>query len=42
MSAVNARMEPLTLVFDDDGLVPNNPLPFLVYKAAIAIDNADP
>jgi len=42
MSVVNARMEPLTVVFDDDGLVPNNPLPFLVYKAAIDVDNAHP
>jgi len=42
MSVVNARTEPLTVVFDDDGLVPNNPLPFLVYKAAIDVDNAHP
>jgi uncharacterized protein YjlB len=42
MSVVGARMEPLALVFEDDGLVPNNPLPFLVYKAAIAVDNAHP
>ena len=34
--------EPLAIVFKDDGLVPNNPMPFLVYKAAIALDNADP
>ena len=27
--------EPLAIVFADDGLVPNNPLPFLVYKGAI-------
>jgi uncharacterized protein YjlB len=34
--------EPLTIVFADDGLVPNNPLPFLVYKSAIAVDNNHP
>jgi uncharacterized protein YjlB len=34
--------EPLAIVFKDDGLVPNNPMPFLVYKAAIVLDNADP
>jgi uncharacterized protein YjlB len=30
-----AGTEPLTIVFADDGLVPNNPVPFLVYKAAL-------
>jgi hypothetical protein len=29
MSVVSEDLEPLTLVFEDDGLVPNNPLPFL-------------
>jgi uncharacterized protein YjlB len=42
MSVVSADIEPLTFVFKDDGLVPNNPLPFLVYKAAIDVDNAHP
>jgi uncharacterized protein YjlB len=42
MSVVSADIEPLAIVFVDDGLVPNNPMPFLVYKAAIAIDNAHP
>src|SRR5580698_2264535 len=42
MSVVSADIEPLTFVFKDDGLVPNNPMPFLVYKAAIVLDNADP
>jgi uncharacterized protein YjlB len=42
MSVVSADVEPLTVVFKDDGLVPNNPLPFLVYKAAIDVDNAHP
>ena len=42
MSVVSADLEPLTIVFTDDGLVPNNPMPFLVYKAAIAVDNEHP
>ena len=33
MSVVSADIEPLTFIFGDDGLVPNNPMPFLVYKA---------
>jgi uncharacterized protein YjlB len=39
MSVVRADIEPLTFVFQDDGLVPNNPLRFLVYKSAIDVDN---
>jgi uncharacterized protein YjlB len=42
MSVVRADIEPLTFVFGDDGLVPNNPMPFLVYKQAVALDNACP
>ena len=34
--------EPLSLVFADDGLVPNNRLPFLVYRGVIALDQAHP
>ncbi|MGJ4910572.1 cupin domain-containing protein [Bradyrhizobium sp. HKCCYLS2033] len=34
--------EPLGIVFTDDGLVPNNPLPFLVYEAVIDLDSTDP
>ena len=37
MSVVRADIEPLTIVFQDDGLVPNNPMPFLVYKAAVDV-----
>jgi uncharacterized protein YjlB len=34
--------EPLVLMFDDDGLIPNNPrLPFLVYPGAIDVAGAD-
>ena len=42
MSLVSADVEPLAIVFADDGLVPNNPMPFLVYKGAIAIANDHP
>src|SRR6266446_10820797 len=42
MPVISADIEPLTFVFEDDGLVPNSPLPFLVYKGAVAIDNAHP
>ncbi len=35
MAVVDTKIEPLTFVFADDGLVPNNPLPFLVYKATV-------
>jgi len=42
MQGTKQRIEPLTFVFADDGLVPNNSLPFLVYKAAIDVDNAHP
>ena len=42
MSATRDRIKPVTFVFSDDGLVPNNPLPLLVYRQAIEIDNAHP
>jgi uncharacterized protein YjlB len=42
MSVVSADIEPLTFVFHDDGLVPNNPLPFLVYKGAVDVANDHP
>ena len=35
MSVVRDNAEPLAIVFEDDGLVPNNILPFLVYQGAI-------
>jgi uncharacterized protein YjlB len=37
MSVVKAGAEPLAIVFDDDGMVPNNPMPFLVYKGAVDV-----
>ena len=39
MSVVKAGTEPLAIVFEDDGLVPNNPVPFLVYKAAVDVSS---
>jgi uncharacterized protein YjlB len=42
MSVVDNDIEPLTFIFADDGLVPNNPLPFLVYKAAVDVGNNHP
>ena len=41
-AAVDTQAEPLTLVFEDDGLVPNNPLPLLVYRRAIDVDDDQP
>ena len=42
MPDVKARVEPLAIVFGDDGLVPNNPMPFLVYKAAVEVGRGHP
>ena len=42
MPIVSADVEPVTFVFADDGLVPNNPMPFLVYKGAVAFGHAHP
>lgn len=41
MSTVNDKAEPLAIVFEDDGLVPNNPMPFLVYKAVVDVTNGN-
>jgi uncharacterized protein YjlB len=42
MPVVSDDIEPLTLIFADDGLVPNNPMPFLVYKGALDVANDHP
>ena len=42
MSVVSEDLEPLTFVFKDDGLVPNNPMPLLVYEQAIDVANDHP
>ena len=42
MSIVRDYAEPLAIVFEDDGLVPNNILPFLVYQGAVTLDPKQP
>jgi uncharacterized protein YjlB len=42
MSVVRDHAEPLAIVFEDDGLVPNNILPFLVYQGAVKLDPKRP
>jgi uncharacterized protein YjlB len=42
MSVVRDDIQPLTFVFVDDGLVPNNPLPLLIYKGAIDVGSDHP
>ena len=42
MSVIPDNAEPLAIVFDDDGLVPNNALPFLVYQGAVRLDPKHP
>jgi len=42
MPVVRDDIEPLAYVFADDGLVPNNPMPFLVYKDAVDVANERP
>jgi uncharacterized protein YjlB len=42
MSVVSEDVGPLSFTFEDDGSVPNNPLPFLVYKSAIDVANDHP
>ena len=42
MSVIKRDSEPLAFIFEDDGLVPNNPLPFLVYKGAVDVANDHP
>jgi len=42
MSVVRDYAEPLAIVFEDDGLVPNNILPFLIYQGAVTLDPKQP
>jgi uncharacterized protein YjlB len=39
---VVSDVKPLIFIFEDDGLVPNNRMPFLVYRRAIDVDNDHP
>jgi uncharacterized protein YjlB len=38
MSVVRDKAAPLAIVFEDDGLVPNNALPILLYQGAVTLD----
>jgi uncharacterized protein YjlB len=42
LSIVDADIQPLTFIFGDDGLVPNNAIPLLVYKRALELDSRAP
>ncbi|SEN59971.1 hypothetical protein [Bradyrhizobium sp. OK095] len=42
MSVIPDNAEPLAIVFEDDGLVPNNVLPLLVYQGAVKLDPKHP
>lgn len=42
MSVVRDNAEPLAIVFEDDGRVPNNILPFLVYQGAVKLASGQP
>jgi len=42
MPVANAKVEPVAIIFEDDGLIPNSPLPFLVYKRSVAVETGDP
>src|SRR6201999_3139440 len=42
MPVARDDLEPLTFFFADDGLIPNNPMPFLVYKGAVDVANGHP
>jgi uncharacterized protein YjlB len=42
MSVISDDLRPLTRLFEDDGLVPNNPMPLVIYKGAVDVDNAHP
>jgi uncharacterized protein YjlB len=42
MAVVSDDLEPLTFVFHDDGMVPNNPLPLLLYRQAVDVANDHP
>jgi uncharacterized protein YjlB len=42
MSVIKADIEPTAIHFVDDGLVPNNPMPFLVYKGVVTLDLGEP
>jgi uncharacterized protein YjlB len=42
MSVVSDDIKPLTFFFEDDGLIPNSPMPLVIYKRAIDLDSRHP
>jgi uncharacterized protein YjlB len=42
MSVVSDDIKPLTFFFEDDGLIPNSPMPLVIYKRAIDLDGRHP
>ncbi|MCD0420258.1 MAG: hypothetical protein QM576_02065 [Rhodopseudomonas sp.] len=42
MSLARDQIKPLLHRFDDDGLIPNNPMPLLLYKRAVDIAGGHP
>jgi uncharacterized protein YjlB len=42
MPVISEDLEPLTFTFEDDGLVPNSPMPFLVYRRAVDVARGHP
>lgn len=41
-STPSFKIRPVSFIFPDDGLVPNSPLPFLLYKGVIDLDDDKP
>ena len=42
MALAGSDLKLLTFVFADDGFVPNNPLPFVIYQGAVDVANDHP
>jgi uncharacterized protein YjlB len=42
MSVTRDQLKPMTVVFEDDGLVPNNPMPLVLYKGAVDVSRGHP
>lgn len=42
MSVHHTAVTPVPFVFADDGLVPNNPMPLLIYKGAFEFEGCEP
>ena len=42
MTVHHTAVTPVSFVFADDGIVPNNPLPFLIYKGAFEFEDRQP